>query len=103
MTPKAFEQIGWRYYLVFCILSFTNAVTVWALFPETKGRRLEEMEYIFKTTSWFVPSHGPMALDADVAEREMREGKIRAGEVAEHAHHGSSETSKHSDEKLERV
>lgn len=39
VTPKAFAAIGWRYYLVFCILSITNALTIWALFPETKGRR----------------------------------------------------------------
>jgi hypothetical protein len=59
-TPIAFRQRGWQYYIAFCVMSFSeldklsllgalltrffftaNAVTIWALFPETKGRRLE--------------------------------------------------------------
>jgi hypothetical protein len=38
VSPKAFETIGWRYYVVFCILSFTNAIAMWALIPEVVGK-----------------------------------------------------------------
>lgn len=41
VSPLAFERIGWKYFLVFVICGFTNAATIWALFPETKGRTLE--------------------------------------------------------------
>lgn len=84
-TPKAFDQIGWRYYLVFVICTFTNALTIWAFFPETKGRRLEEIGVMFKESSWFVPSHPPRSLNAQEVEREMREGKLQPGQATEHA------------------
>jgi len=83
VTPKAFAAIGWRYYLVFCILSITNAVTFWAILPETKGRRLEEMEQLWRTSAWFVPAHPPRVLDAKQTEEDMAEGKIRAGVMTE--------------------
>ncbi len=89
VTPKAFDAIGWRYYLVFCILSITNAVTFWAILPETKGRRLEEMEQLWKTSKWFVPAHPPRSLDANETERQMRDGKVQAGVVTEGALAGS--------------
>lgn len=47
VTPIAFRQIGWKYYLVFAICGFTNAITIYLLFPETKGRTLEEMDAYF--------------------------------------------------------
>jgi len=31
------------------ICGFTNAITIWALFPETKGRKLEEMDAYFSS------------------------------------------------------
>jgi len=50
VSPKAFKSIGtsahcchltdfvgWKYYLVFTICSFTNAILFFCLFPETKG------------------------------------------------------------------
>lgn len=47
VSPEAFARVGWRYYLLFVICGFTNALTMWAFFPETKGRTLEEMDYYF--------------------------------------------------------
>lgn len=32
-----------------------NAFTMWALFPETKGRTLEEMDDYFVSTNWLCP------------------------------------------------
>ncbi|KZO99447.1 general substrate transporter [Calocera viscosa TUFC12733] len=44
VTPVAFGSVQWRYMMVFAICSFTNAVVMWAFYPETAGRRLEEMD-----------------------------------------------------------
>lgn len=31
------DFVGWQYYLVFTVCSFTNAILFFCLFPETKG------------------------------------------------------------------
>lgn len=46
-TPVAFERIGWRYFLVFVACNLANAVGAYFLFPETKGRTLEEIAVLF--------------------------------------------------------
>ncbi|KEY64419.1 hypothetical protein S7711_08475 [Stachybotrys chartarum IBT 7711] len=46
-NPIAMSRIGWRYYIVFCILDALFIAEVWLLFPETKGKSLEELAGIF--------------------------------------------------------
>jgi hypothetical protein len=46
-NPIAMAKMGWRYYIVFCVLDAMFIVAVWLLFPETKGKSLEELEGIF--------------------------------------------------------
>lgn len=47
VTPIAFANIAWKYYLVYaCISAFACAVFFF-FFPETKGRSLEEIDEIF--------------------------------------------------------
>lgn len=75
ITPYAFDNIGWRYYLVFCILSATNAVFFWAFLPETKGRPLEEMHIIFRDSSVFVPGNKVPVRGKHEAEEQLRRGE----------------------------
>ena len=56
VTPIAMEKIGWRFYILFVVCNFTNAVWFWATQPETKKRPLEEMNYLFTNAPWFVPT-----------------------------------------------
>ncbi|CAE7199104.1 unnamed protein product [Rhizoctonia solani] len=80
VTPIAFHNIGWKYYLVFAICGYTNALTFWAFFPETKGRKLEEMDEFFKHSGWFVPTAKFTPVSATQRENEMREGNAFGGE-----------------------
>lgn len=48
------ENIGWRFYLVFVVCNFTNAIFFWAFLPETAKRPLEEMNYLFEHAPWVV-------------------------------------------------
>ncbi|GAB1517462.1 hypothetical protein RhiTH_000510 [Rhizoctonia solani] len=80
VTPHAFSNIGWKYYLVFAICGYTNALTFWALFPETKGRKLEEMDDFFQHSSWFVPTAKFTPVSATQRENEMRAGNTFGGE-----------------------
>ncbi|KAJ7358409.1 general substrate transporter [Mycena albidolilacea] len=75
VTSPAFTNIGWKYYLVFAICGHTNALFIWAFYPETTGRRLEEMDALFENAPLFVPGT-PYAKVGDrlAAERELRQG-----------------------------
>ncbi|KAG6034620.1 hypothetical protein E4U41_006482 [Claviceps citrina] len=48
--------IGWRWYILFIVCNFTNALFFWCLLPETAHRPLEEMRYLFEEAPVFVPS-----------------------------------------------
>jgi fucose permease len=47
VNPIAMKNIGWKYYIVFCCLLAVLVPLVYFLFPETKGRTLEEVSDIF--------------------------------------------------------
>ncbi|KAF7519652.1 hypothetical protein G7054_g13013 [Neopestalotiopsis clavispora] len=48
VNPIALDAIGWRYYIVYCVWILFEIATVYFLFPETKGRSLEELAFMFE-------------------------------------------------------
>ena len=74
VTPTAFTQVGWHYYLVFVIFNFTNAVFFWAFLPETKKVPLEEMHELFEKAPLFIgPRKKETYLPSGDLERRVRE------------------------------
>ena len=53
VTPIALKSVGWRYYILFAICNFTNAVFFWAFLPETKKVPLEQMGHLFEEAPLF--------------------------------------------------
>lgn len=51
ITPIAFNNIGWRTYLIFACCNAFAMVVVYLCFPETRNRSLEEIELIFGDSS----------------------------------------------------
>lgn len=47
VNPIAMKHIGWRYYIVFCCLLAILLFFTWLLFPETRGRTLEQIAEVF--------------------------------------------------------
>lgn len=47
VNPIGLEAIGWRYYILFCVLLVVFLALTWLLFPETKGHSLEEIAVLF--------------------------------------------------------
>jgi hypothetical protein len=47
VAPIAFEKIGYKFYLVFCIPGFVAATWLWFHFPNTLGMPLEEVARLF--------------------------------------------------------
>ncbi|KAI0472906.1 MFS transporter [Xylariaceae sp. FL0804] len=79
VTPIAIAAVGWRYFLVFVVCNFTNAIFFYIVLPETKRLPLEEMNYLFTHAPWIVPGSDRTAYRAHMAEdlerraEEMRE------------------------------
>lgn len=49
-TATAFANIGWKFYLIFIIISGLGTIFVYFYLPETKGIPLEEMSALFGDT-----------------------------------------------------
>ncbi|OLN95585.1 Lactose permease 15 [Colletotrichum chlorophyti] len=47
VNPIALESIQWKYYFVFLAVLVAMIVCVWFYYPETRGRTLENMAYLF--------------------------------------------------------
>ena len=47
VNPIGLENIGWRYYIVFCVFLVVFLAVTYFLFPETKGYSLEEIAVLF--------------------------------------------------------
>ncbi|KAK4635929.1 MFS glucose transporter mfs1 [Fulvia fulva] len=83
VTPIAIENIGWRFYLVFVICNFTNAIFFWAIQPETAKRPLEEMNYLFTNAPLFVPSMNMKDFDQHDLEHRVAEVEAK-GSIHSH-------------------
>ncbi|EMD35511.1 hypothetical protein CERSUDRAFT_116251 [Gelatoporia subvermispora B] len=76
VSPVAFQNIGWRFYLVFAVCGSSNALFFWAFLPETKGIPLEELDQYFERVPLFVPGSKMQLRDANEREEELRRGEV---------------------------
>lgn len=53
-NPVAMEAISWKYYIVYCCVIFVELFIVYFLFPETRGRTLEEVAEVFDNDQTFL-------------------------------------------------
>lgn len=73
VNPIGLENIGWRYYIVFCCFLVVFLATTYFYFPETRGHSLEEIAEVFD---------GPNAIP-DTEETERKLGKVELNEHVE--------------------
>lgn len=73
VTPIAMTNIGYKFYILFVVCNFTNALFFWAVLPETARRPLEEMNYLFENAPWFVPGTSKEQYILGDLERKLEE------------------------------
>lgn len=81
ITPISLTAVGYRYYILFVVCNFTNAVFFWLMLPETKKLPLEEMNYLFSNAPWIVPGtrkedYVPNDLMRKVEEQEVKRSTL---------------------------
>ncbi|KAF4769592.1 hypothetical protein HAV15_011728 [Penicillium sp. str.  len=74
VTPIGMENSGSRFYILFVVCNFTNAVFFWAMLPETKRLPLEEMKNLFTESPWFIPN-------SPKSQHLVSETRIRAQQI----------------------
>ncbi|KAF2744379.1 general substrate transporter [Sporormia fimetaria CBS 119925] len=87
VTKPAMTSVGYKYYFLFIICNFTNALFFWAFLPETAKRPLEEMNHLFRDAPLFVPrmrkeDYVSGELERRVEEVEAKRGFARTERVA---------------------
>lgn len=88
VTGTAMTNIGYRYYFLFIICNFTNALFFYLFLPETKNLPLEEMNYLFTNAPFLVAGHDKKRYTAGYAqELERRALEIREKGHVEEEHH----------------
>ena len=48
VNPIALDAIGWKYYIFYCVWLLVQAIIVWAVFPETHDRTLEDLSFLLE-------------------------------------------------------
>lgn len=71
INPIALSRLGWKYYIVICCILVCLTVIIWFIFPETKGRTLEQMAEIFEGKGLGVRGEDILDKGADVTVEEV--------------------------------
>ncbi|KAL4876843.1 general substrate transporter [Aspergillus karnatakaensis] len=78
MTPTAIENTGWKIYLLFCIMLALSIPFVYFFMPETNGKTLEEIDYIFVKGRNSINSDPSLSYDTPSVELQSKvEGKSK--------------------------
>ncbi|KAH6668408.1 general substrate transporter [Halenospora varia] len=71
VNPIALKAIGWKYYIVYCVVIILGIINIYFTYPETGGHTLEEMSRVFD---------GEDAVSAKIAEVGESKERDRDGE-----------------------
>jgi hypothetical protein len=78
VTNVAMNAVSWRFFLLFVVCNFTNAIFFWIILPETAQLPLEEMNYLFSNAPWIVPGSDKSTYTANLREDlERRADEVR--------------------------
>lgn len=73
INPIGLDSLGWRYYILFCCLIALIFGLIWFLFPETKGRTLEQITELFDGKQITVNADAVLQKESDVLVEQVEE------------------------------
>ncbi|KAJ5152031.1 hypothetical protein N7492_010326 [Penicillium capsulatum] len=89
ITPVALDTIGYRYYIVYAVISACIPIVVYLFYPETMNRNLEALNHVFRDapTTWDIVSmarHLPQgeAAEVDVWMKTEEKSGVEQKELA---------------------
>lgn len=91
ITPVALSSIGWKYYIVFAVLSASVPFIVIPFFPETMNRNIELIDLVFReaATVWDIVPMARRLPEGDAqtevelpGEKDAEIGRVEQREVA---------------------
>lgn len=88
ITPVALDTIGWRYYIIYAVISACIPVTVYLFYPETMGRNLEALDHVFRDASspWHIVSMARKLPQGDMTDVGVQRASEKViVELKEHA------------------
>ncbi|XDG04525.1 hypothetical protein ABKA04_004140 [Annulohypoxylon sp. FPYF3050] len=80
ITSIAIEAVGWRYFVLFAVCNFTNAIFFYFVLPETKRIPLEQMSTVIfaKDAPWIVVGKNSAHYRAAAAAVSVGKGDLEA-------------------------
>lgn len=79
VNPIGLQNISWRWLIVYCCWLAFEIGFVWFMFPETAGRTLEELTFLFEDKT--LADQAVMAVEKAVHHEDMGAKAIELGEV----------------------
>lgn len=87
LNPIMFNAIGENTLHIFGAVNFLSIPLIWAFYPETANRTLEEMDYLFMSDSPFVwDEEENFRRMKEEAERNRAQGRIALPDSQQHPH-----------------
>ncbi|KAF8947867.1 hypothetical protein BGZ47_007535 [Haplosporangium gracile] len=111
-VPPLLESIQYRTYFIFAAFCVAMTIHVFFMFPETKGRTLEEMDELFNSDvpAWKTHSQPASRLDRDIEEIKLNQDQshhnqldnsINGSNSDHHVHPHDSTIPSHGAQKME--
>jgi len=111
-VPPLLESIQYRTYFIFAAFCVAMTIHVFFMFPETKGRTLEEMDELFNSDvpAWKTHSQPASRLDRDIEEIKLNQDQpyhnqldnsINGSNPDHHVHPHDSTIPPHGAQKME--
>ncbi|KAL8364929.1 hypothetical protein RB595_003968 [Gaeumannomyces hyphopodioides] len=79
VNPIGLESISWKYLITYCCILAFELVFIYFMFPETSGRTLEELAFLFEDKA--------LAEQANLAAERVVEGASTQPTLDDHNHH----------------
>lgn len=78
VTDKAMAQVGWKYYLLFVVCGFSNAIFFWAFLPESRRIPLEFLDTYWNEAPYFIPGWKNKPDYTHILQDEVEELDLKA-------------------------